>query len=40
MAYLAVSMVMFVVLLFAHIPALHDWFGAERPALWTLGGRK
>jgi 4-hydroxybenzoate polyprenyltransferase len=40
MAYLAVCMAVFLVLLFAYIPALHDWFGAERPALWTLGGRK
>lgn len=41
MAYLLVCTVLFVSLLFVHIPALYDWFNVEptsmRP-LWTIGG--
>ncbi len=39
MAYLVLCMAVFVLLLFTDIPTLRDWFGAETPALWTIGGK-
>jgi 4-hydroxybenzoate polyprenyltransferase len=40
MAYLTVCMGVFVLLLFTHIPVLHDWFGTQPPILWSLDGKK
>lgn len=42
MVYLAFTTVLFVVLMFTHIPALHDWFGIDAlvPKLWTIGAER
>jgi hypothetical protein len=40
-AYLVVSLVVFVVLMFTSIPALYAWFNVEpsqASPLWTIGG--
>jgi 4-hydroxybenzoate polyprenyltransferase len=42
-AYMAVSAVVFIVLMFTHIPVLYDWFNVEASGaspLWTLGAAR
>ncbi|GKS58870.1 decaprenyl-phosphate phosphoribosyltransferase [Nitrospira sp.] len=42
MTYLVLCLGTFVLLMFTHIPALHDWFGvdAQVPKLWSIGSNR